>query len=51
MGKVVLTVSDELEARFREKAMKRFGYKRGAMKKAVEEALAKWLKDNNGPLS
>jgi hypothetical protein len=45
MGRMVLIVSDELETLFREKAMKRFGYKRGAIRKAVEEALWRWLKE------
>jgi hypothetical protein len=45
MGRMVLIVSDELEALFREKAMRRFGYRRGAIRKAVEEALWSWVKE------
>jgi len=36
-------MDDELGKRFREKAMKRFEYKQGALKKAVEEAIEEWL--------
>jgi len=36
-------MDDELGKRFREKAMKRFEYKQGALKKALEEAIKDWL--------
>jgi len=38
-----INMDKELEMRFREKAMKRFEYKQGALKKAVEEAIEEWL--------
>jgi len=36
-------MDEESGMRFREKAMKRFGYKQGALKKGMEEAITDWL--------
>jgi len=36
-------ISRELERRFRELAMKRFGYAKGSLQRAVEEAIARWV--------
>lgn len=36
-------IDDKLELRFRELAMKRFGYGKGALTKAIEEAIIKWI--------
>jgi len=36
-------IDDNLELRFRELAMKRFGYGKGALTKAIEEAIIKWI--------
>ncbi len=36
-------INAKLEQRFREAAMKRFGYGKGALSKAAEEAILKWL--------
>lgn len=36
-------VKEELERKFREAAMKRYGYGKGALSRAAEEALQKWL--------
>lgn len=36
-------IDEKLERRFRELAMKRFGYGKGALTKAVEEAIIKWI--------
>lgn len=36
-------ISAKLEQKFREAAMKRFGYRKGALSKATEEAILKWL--------
>ena len=36
-------IDEKLERRFRELAMKRFGYGKGALTKAVEEAILKWV--------
>ena len=35
-------VDETLAKRFRKRAMERYGYKKGAMKKAVEEAMRKF---------
>ena len=34
---------NELEKKFREVAMRRFNYSKGALKKASEEALKRWI--------
>lgn len=47
MGKLNLTVEDGVERRFREAAFKKFGYKKGSLQKAVEEALNEWIQRNN----
>ena len=36
-------IDDKLERKFREKAMKKFGYGKGALSKAAEEAILNWL--------
>ena len=36
-------IDPRLERRFRELAMRRFGYSKGALSKAVEEAIIKWI--------
>lgn len=38
-----LQVRRELEAKFREAAMRRFGFVKGALSRAAEEALEGWL--------
>jgi hypothetical protein len=44
MGKVNLTISDELEKEFREIAYKEKGMKKGFLTDATEEALSQWVK-------
>jgi hypothetical protein len=36
-------INPEVEEKFREAAMKRFGYGKGALNKAAEEAILRWL--------
>jgi hypothetical protein len=36
-------ISKELERRFRELAIKKFGYTKGSLQKAAEEAIARWI--------
>ncbi|MDH5439303.1 MAG: hypothetical protein OEY31_01700 [Candidatus Bathyarchaeota archaeon] len=36
-------VKEELEKRFREAAMRRFGYRKGSLSRAAEEAIHQWL--------
>ena len=38
-----IQLPDELERLFREMAMKRFGYVKGSLSRAAEEAIRKWL--------
>lgn len=43
MAETKIYIPDELDRRVREYAMKRFGYGRGSISKAAEEALARWV--------
>jgi len=36
-------INNKLEQKFREAAMKRFGYAKGALSKAAEEAIQNWI--------
>ena len=38
-----LQIRKELEARFREAAMRRFGFTKGSLTRAAEEAIMNWL--------
>jgi hypothetical protein len=44
MGEVRGIVSGEVEKKFRKLAMKRFGYGKGSLSKALEEALCDWIR-------
>lgn len=46
MGWVRAIVSDELERKFRKMAMERFGYRKGSITKALEEAVKDYIKKN-----
>ena len=39
-----ISISEKIEGEFRERAMQTFGYRKGALKEALEEAIADWLK-------
>jgi hypothetical protein len=45
MGEIRGSISPELENKFREMAMKKFGYGKGSLSKALEEALYIWIND------
>jgi len=45
MGKIIVSLPDYLEKKLRELAGRKFGLKRGSVKKAVEEAVLKWVMD------
>jgi hypothetical protein len=45
MGKISVSISDELEQRLRQKAIKEFGIKKGYLSMAVIKALELWLKE------
>ena len=46
MGVVTVTIDDDVEKRFREK-LEEIGNEKGAMGKAVSEALENWIKEKN----
>jgi len=45
VGKITVSIPDDLEEKVRIKAMKKWGMKKGYLSKAVSEALEQWLKD------
>ncbi len=44
MGDISGTIRDDVEERFRCIAMKKHGYGKGSLSKALEEALDNWIK-------
>ena len=38
---------EELEQKFRERAMKRYGYEKGSLKKAAKEAIRQWIREQD----
>jgi hypothetical protein len=45
MGEIRGVVAKEAENKFRRLAMKKFGYGKGSLSKALEEALSTWIKE------
>lgn len=45
MGKISVIIPDELEEKVRQKAIKKFGIKKGYLSNAMEEALKNWSKE------
>ncbi len=43
LGEIRGVVANEAELRFRQLAMKKFGYGKGSLSKALEEALNVWI--------
>jgi hypothetical protein len=43
MGEIRGVVANEAEEKFRQLAMKKFGYGKGSLSKALEEALCAWI--------
>lgn len=43
MAETKIYIPDQLDAFMRERAMKRFGYAKGSISKAAEEAITQWL--------
>ncbi|MEJ2280997.1 MAG: ribbon-helix-helix domain-containing protein [Candidatus Bathyarchaeota archaeon] len=43
MGRISVTISDELEKDLRFKTVERFGGKKGDLTRAVEEAIKVWI--------
>lgn len=44
MARIVVDISDELNKEFRKAVIDRFGSEKGALRKAVEEAIKEWIK-------
>ena len=38
---------EELEQKFRESAMKKYGYEKGSLKKAAKEAIRRWIREQD----
>jgi len=43
MGEIRGVVSEKVEKEFRKLAMRKFGYGKGSLSKALEEALLQWI--------
>jgi len=43
VGRINITLHDELEKQFREEVAKRLGFKKGNLQIAIEQAIRKWL--------
>ena len=51
MGRISVDLPDELEKQLRLKTVEKFGGKKGDLQKAVEEAVERWVtEDNQGSL-
>ena len=46
MGKLNITLTDELEEKFRKTVFDKFGMKKGNINKAFEEAIDDWIEKN-----
>jgi len=44
MGSLKVNLEDEILKKFREEAMKKFGYMKGSLSMAAREAVSNWLK-------
>lgn len=49
MGRVNITLNDELEKRFREVVSGTLGFKKGNLQLAIEQAIHKWIEENKKP--
>jgi len=43
MGRMQIVLPDGLEDKLRKKAAQKFGFRKGSISKAVEQAVEKWL--------
>ncbi|HUS89903.1 MAG TPA: putative peptidoglycan binding domain-containing protein [Desulfosporosinus sp.] len=46
MGDIRGVVTANIEDRFRKLAMKKFGYRKGSLSQALEEAIRQWIESN-----
>ena len=44
MGRMQIVISDKIEQELRRKAADKFGFKKGSISTAIEEAIRQWLK-------
>lgn len=44
MGSIKIQVSDETERKFRELAMRRYGFRKGSLSEAAEAAVSEWVR-------
>jgi hypothetical protein len=49
MGKLNTIIDDDLEKAFRKAAYEAYGYRKGALQTAVEEAILAWLQNIGRP--
>lgn len=46
MGEIKIKIEDRVERLFRKLAMRKFGYQKGALSEAAEEAIVEWAASN-----
>lgn len=46
MGQLNVEIPDELDEKFKRVVAKKFGLRKGSLKKAIEEAIMEWIKRN-----
>jgi len=46
MGRITLTLDDELDKRLRQTVSETLGFKKGNLQVAIEEALEQWIKQH-----
>ena len=46
MGELRGTIDANIEINFRKIAMQKFGYKKGSLSQAMEEAIKQWIESN-----
>jgi hypothetical protein len=45
MGRITITLNDELDRKLRQTVSETIGFKKGNLQVAIEEALEAWIKD------